>query len=190
MCCCVTSNIKKTWRKCQKIKFFSNNFALKRFNWDSTKFLGPLCHTYIVIYILQGWKQKSSKRSMTCNLLLVPWHLPLISIFFFLFKTHRLFQTIIKNGILLPKLSWPTVRKIVLVIEKSFWNSRLKAWEFAKILEITRTIYSNSERSEQFLVTGWFFLTCSWRFLISKKLEQLEFKLEKKYWDLETCRKS
>ena len=28
------------------------------------------------------------------------------------------------------------------------------------------------------------FLTCSQRFLISYKLEQLEFKLEKKYWDL------
>jgi len=27
-------------------------------------------------------------------------------------------------------------------------------------------------------------------FLISDKLEQLEFKLGKKYWDLETCRKS
>ena len=27
------------------------------------------------------------------------------------------------------------------------------------------------------------FLTCSWKFLISNKLEQLEFKLEKKYWD-------
>ena len=33
------------------------------------------------------------------------------------------------------------------------------------------------------------FLTCSWRFLIPNKLEQLEFKLEKKYWDLETYRK-
>ena len=33
------------------------------------------------------------------------------------------------------------------------------------------------------------FLTCSWRFLISNKLEQLEFKLEKKM-DLETCWKS
>ena len=39
-------------------------------------------------------------------------------------------------------------KKIVLVIEKNFWNSRLKA-------------------------------TCSWRFLISDKLEQLELKLEK-----------
>ena len=27
-------------------------------------------------------------------------------------------------------------------------------------------------------------------FLISNKFEQLEFKLEKKYWDVETCRKS
>ena len=62
--------------------------------------------------------------------------------------------------------------KIVLVIEKNFWN-----WIF-KIFEITRTIYSNSQRSEQSLVTECF-LTCSWRFLRSNKLEQLEFKLEK-----------
>ena len=34
------------------------------------------------------------------------------------------------------------------------------------------------------------FLTCSWRFLTSYELEKLELKLEKKYWDLETCRKS
>ena len=40
-----------------------------------------------VIYItLQGWKQKSSERPMTCNLLFGPWHLPLISIFFFSFQ--------------------------------------------------------------------------------------------------------
>ena len=82
------------------------------------------------------------------------------------------------NGVLLPKLFWPTVRKKnVLVIEKNFWNSRLKA-ENLKFFEITRTIYSSSERSEQFLVTECF-LTCSWKFLISNKLEKLEFKLEK-----------
>ena len=34
------------------------------------------------------------------------------------------------------------------------------------------------------------FLTCSWRFLRPNKLEQIEFKLEKKYWNLETFRKS
>ena len=45
--------------------------------------------------------------------------------------------------------------KIVLVIEKNFRSSRLKAEN--KIFEITWTIYSNSERSEQFLVTECFF---------------------------------
>ena len=39
------------------------------------------------------------------------------------------------------------MRKIVLVVEK---NSRLKA-ENLQNFEITRTIYSNSERSDQFL---------------------------------------
>ena len=41
---------------------------------------------------------------------------------------------------------------------------------FFEIFEITRTIYSNSERSEQFLVTECFF---NLRFLISNKIEQL-----------------
>ena len=30
-------------------------------------------------------------------------------------------------GIFLPKLFWPTVRKKILMIQKNFWNSRLKA---------------------------------------------------------------
>ena len=42
--------------------------------------------------------------------------------------------------------------KIVLVIEKNFWNSRI-----CKNFEIIRTIYSSSERSEQVLVTECFF---------------------------------
>ena len=33
------------------------------------------------------------------------------------------------------------------------------------------------------------FLTCSWRFLISDKLEQIRIHIGKNYWDLETCRK-
>jgi hypothetical protein len=62
---------------------------------------------------------------------------------------------------------------------------------FAKKFEITRTISSNSERSEQFLVTECFFnLLKPGGFLISNKSEQLEFKLDKNYWILETCRKS
>ena len=68
-------------------------------------------------------------------------------------------------------------KKIVLVTEKTFWNWRLKA-KICKNFEITWTIYSNSERCEQFLGTECF-STFSWRFLRSNKLEQLEFKLEK-----------
>ena len=46
-----------------------------------------------------------------------------------------------------------------------------------KYFEITRTIYSNSERSEQLLVTEWFFRT-------------IQIQIGKNYWDLEPCRKS
>ena len=46
--------------------------------------------------------------------------------------------------------------KVVLVIEKKFWNSRLKTKNLQNF-ETTRTIYSNRERSEQFLVTECFF---------------------------------
>ena len=49
--------------------------------------------------------------------------------------------------------------------------------EFAKFLRsLCKTIHSNSERSEHFGYKN-AFLTCSWRFLLSNKLEQ--FKLEK-----------
>ena len=62
------------------------------------------------------------------------------------------------NGILLAKLLWPIVKKTDL---SSGWEKLLKieaeSREFAKIFEITRTIYLNSERSEQFLVTYFFF---------------------------------
>ena len=71
-----------------------------------------------------------------------------------------------KNGILLPKLFllW---EKIVLVIEKKFWNSRLKAKNLQNFWDL------------QFLGTEWFFNLLKRGFLISHKLEQLEFKLEK-----------
>ena len=62
--------------------------------------------------------------------------------------------------------------------------------EFSKILRsLVQFIQTNSERSEKIFVTECF-LACFWRFLTSNKLEQLEFKLGKNYWVLETCRKS
>ena len=50
--------------------------------------------------------------------------------------------------------------------------------KYSSDFDITKSIYSNSERSEQFLVKTCF-LSCSWRFLRSNRLEQSEFKLEK-----------
>ena len=62
-----------------------------------------------------------------------------------------------RNCILLPKLFWPTVRKNCSsnrekLLKNRGWRSRI-----CKIFEITRTIYLNSEKSEQFLVTECFF---------------------------------
>jgi hypothetical protein len=54
------------------------------------------------------------------------------------------------------------------------WKQRI-----FKTFENTKTIYSNSEMSDQQNA----FLTCSWKFLLSNKLEQLEFKLEENNWD-------
>ena len=64
--------------------------------------------------------------------------------------------------------------QIVQVIEKNFWN--------------LRSIYSNSERSDQFLKQN-AFLTCSWRFLRYDILELLKFKYEDNYWDLKSTGK-
>ena len=64
--------------------------------------------------------------------------------------------------------------KIVLV----GWRPRI-----CKIFEITENNFRTNFGNRMLL-------TCSWRFLIPSKLEKLEWKLEWKYLDLETCRKS
>ena len=68
--------------------------------------------------------------------------------------------------------------KIVLVIEKAFSNLRLEGREFAKFLrslgQFIRTVKGQNNVCYQNA-----FLTCSWKFLGSNKLEQLEFELEK-----------
>ena len=74
-----------------------------------------------------------------------------------------------KIGILLPKLFWPTVRKNCSSHREKLL--KLKA-ENLQILEITRTIYLNMKGQNNF----WQKNACSWKFLISNKLEQLEFK--------------
>ena len=63
----------------------------------------------------------------------------------------------IRIGILLPKLFWPTVRKKC----SSDWEKLLKfqaeGREFQKFWDHYNNLFSNSERSEQFLVTECFF---------------------------------
>ena len=63
-------------------------------------------------------------------------------------------------------------QKNVLVIQKKILKIEAEGWEFAKILKLL----------EQIIWTV--------KFVRFDKLEQLEFILEKNYWDSETCRKS
>jgi hypothetical protein len=54
-----------------------------------------------------------------------------------------------KNGIMLPKFFWPTGRKNCSSDREKFLKFEAEVQEFAKKIEITKTICSNSERSEQ-----------------------------------------
>ena len=67
-------------------------------------------------------------------------------------------------------LQW---EKIVLVIEKHFWNSRLKAGNLQEFRDHYNNLFKHWKVRQNVS------LTCSWRFLRSNKFEQLEFKLEK-----------
>ena len=46
-----------------------------------------------------------------------------------------------KNGNLLPKLFWPTVRKYCSSDRENFWNSRLKAENFQKIFDHLNNLF-------------------------------------------------
>ena len=59
------------------------------------------------------------------------------------------------------------LEKFVLVIEKTFWNFRLKV----------ENLQNNLRSLEQSDIQTVLFLTCSWRFLRSNILEQLKMKL-------------
>ena len=76
-------------------------------------------------------------------------------------KTNWVIKWLKMVHILLPKLFWPTVRKNCSSDQKKtfeIWGWRPR---ICKIFEIFRTIYSNHERSEQFLVTESLFLEVS-----------------------------
>ena len=50
------------------------------------------------------------------------------------------------NGILFPKLFWPSMRKKYSIDQENLLKFEAEGQEFAKKVDITRTIYSNSER--------------------------------------------
>ena len=95
------------------------------------------------------------------------------------------------------KKKWYFVTKIVLTYceKKLSWWSRktfeIQGWRprIFRILEITWTIYSNCERSEQFLVTECFFNLFLEISQISKN-RTIIIQIGKSYSDLETCTKS
>ena len=59
--------------------------------------------------------------------------------------------------LLLPKIFWPIVRKDCSTDREKLLKFEAEGQEFAEFLSsLDRTIYSNSEKSEQFLVTECF----------------------------------
>ena len=81
------------------------------------------------------------------------------------------------TGILLPKLFWPIARKSCSSDWEQILKFEAKGREFVKILrslkQFVRTVKGQNNLWQQNA-----FLTCSWRFLRSNKLEQLKLKLE------------
>ena len=77
------------------------------------------------------------------------------------FAVHTMYKLYMDTFFFLPKMKWYFVTKIVLTYCEKNCSSDREIWgwrpRICKNFEITWTIYSNSERSEQFLVTDDFF---------------------------------
>ena len=78
---------------------------------------------------------------------------PQLSIFFY-FPMHSFWEN--RNGILLPKLFWPTVRKNCSSDREKLLKFEAEGRELQNFLRSLEQ-FTNSERSEQFLVTECFF---------------------------------
>ena len=83
-------------------------------------FQGQIFFTNTCFYIFQNFKSYVFVFLTLCNFKTFGgtlWHLT------FFLENKDLILLAEMNGILLTKLFWPTVTKIVLVIDKNFWNS-------------------------------------------------------------------
>ena len=72
-------------------------------------------------------------------------------------RTVHEFMVFLNKWYFLSKLFWPTVRKNCSSDRDKLLKFENEGRGICKLVEITRTIYSNSERSEQFVVTECFF---------------------------------
>ena len=86
--------------------------------------------------------------------------------------------TAISNGILLPKLFWPTVRKKCARDREKLLKCEVEGREFAKILRLVEQ-FIRTVKGRKFLWNRMLFKISSWKFLRSNTLEQLWFKFEK-----------
>ena len=90
----------------------------------------------------------------------------------------RVSKMLKRHGILLPKLFGPTVRKYCSSNREKLLKFEAEGREFENFLrsfeQFIQTVKGQNNLWQQNA-----FLTCSWKFLISNKLEPLEFKLEK-----------
>ena len=85
-------------------------------------------------------------------------------------------STIIRNGILLPKLSWLTERKTWSSDREKLLKIKAKGPKFATFLRSLEQFIQTVKDKNNFGIM--LFLNCFWRFLIPNKLERFIFKSE------------
>ena len=87
------------------------------------------------------------------------------------------------NGILLPKLFWPTVRKNCSCDRKRLLKFEAEGWEFEFFFRgHLNNLFAQWKISTSFETES--FINWSWRYFRSNAITKLEFKLEKNNWDL------
>mgnify|MGYP007086847449 CR=1 FL=1 len=132
------------WRS---IFYFHQNFVWFWFYWNVLKIL-----TNVFWILLKNlWHILLTFFTQKCQTLAKKCHI----LQFILGKTLQIALQqflFVKNGILLPKLFWLSMKKkIVLVIEKNVWNSRLKAENLQTFWDPKNNLF------KQLLVTKCFF---------------------------------
>ena len=121
-------NESRKWRNCFYTLIFKRVFALQFRFYRKAKNWKISWHSWKIWTLREGEKE-------------IVVHFP------------HVFVSCSRTGILLPKLFWPNVGKNCSSDREKLLKFKAEGREFVFFFEITRTIYSNSERPEQFLVT-------------------------------------